>query len=464
MESTSSGRTLRSKHKQPASEPTTLTPSSSDSDIQEIPAESSTTRPKRRTKKFLFSPDKKSKTDHVRAPIPQITQILSEGDQFAVLANDQPVVDLRAQFRDQKARKAGTKANSGLFDSLRDYKTDMDAYLQNAMGGSFPGTSRAHSKTLTDIFRIPPEILTEGTFDQVRQRAFLKKRWLMVNIHNYTEFACQRLIRDCLVHEAVKEIILENFVFWHANHDTREGLRYRSHYQAQSFPYLAIIDPRTGEKVATYGEMNVMGFCNQISEFLAERPSFDKTEPSVVVSSKPDPIVRRESVIIYDPEEEEMERALKASEQEEKARKARDEQKDKEHGMDDVLEGFVSEEEEEPPVKPEKTKEPAEKVEIVEEPKASIMGAWKAFLGSVEDPEVALKIRLPNGTSLDLSIPNSSKLAAITLFVEEKGFSGEKFEILTGFPKRNLSEMERETALKEAGLGGREMLIVQAKD
>lgn len=55
----------------------------------------------------------------------------------------------------------------------------------------------------------------ECTFSlQARDFASQSNKWLMVNLQNVQEFACQVLNRDLWSNTAVKEIISEHFVFW----------------------------------------------------------------------------------------------------------------------------------------------------------------------------------------------------------------------------------------------------------
>ena len=91
----------------------------------------------------------------------------------------------------------------------------------------------------------------------------------MVNIQNVQEFSCQVLNRDVWSNPAVKEIITEHFVFWQVwvklsylfnapttfgltsfflkvYHDSSEGQRYMQFYNVIEFPYIAVLDPRTG--------------------------------------------------------------------------------------------------------------------------------------------------------------------------------------------------------------------------
>lgn len=49
---------------------------------------------------------------------------------------------------------------------------------------------------------------------QARDYGVAKKRWLMVNIQDASEFPCQVLNRDVWSNAAVKTIIKEHFIFW----------------------------------------------------------------------------------------------------------------------------------------------------------------------------------------------------------------------------------------------------------
>lgn len=42
----------------------------------------------------------------------------------------------------------------------------------------------------------------------------LENKWLMINIQNVQDFACQCLNRDVWSNDAVKTIIREHFIFW----------------------------------------------------------------------------------------------------------------------------------------------------------------------------------------------------------------------------------------------------------
>ena len=49
---------------------------------------------------------------------------------------------------------------------------------------------------------------------QARQAGEHKQRWLLVNVQDSKEFACQVLNRDVWSNHNVKDIVKEHFVFW----------------------------------------------------------------------------------------------------------------------------------------------------------------------------------------------------------------------------------------------------------
>lgn len=49
---------------------------------------------------------------------------------------------------------------------------------------------------------------------QVRAEAQLRGHWLLVNVQDDLEFACQTLNRDVWSNSSVKELLRSNFVFW----------------------------------------------------------------------------------------------------------------------------------------------------------------------------------------------------------------------------------------------------------
>lgn len=55
---------------------------------------------------------------------------------------------------------------------------------------------------------------------QAREVGRTKNRWLMVNVQNVQEFACQVLNRDVWSNATIKSIVSEHFVFWQVSHQS----------------------------------------------------------------------------------------------------------------------------------------------------------------------------------------------------------------------------------------------------
>lgn len=424
--------------------------------------------------KVIEEDDLKADNDDVRAPIPQQQGVLSGGDPFALMSNQRgsgafgsAFTDLRKQFKEQtlRIRKDAKLCHQQAFS---DDQTNFGEQMSN---------NRAR---LSGLYAPPVEIMEKGGFDEVRGVAVKKARWLLVNIHKYDEFVCQLFMRECIKHEAVKEIIAENFVFWHVDYDSKEGLRYCTHYKVEKYPHLAIIDPRTGEKVEAYSEMKAIDFCNVITTFLAERPSYDPKALQKVAStsgtSHPKPerqsseSSHSSSIQLIDPDEEELQRVIELSRKEEEDRKRRageiididdilyddDDDEDSQEAEGGKYESKIKEQKkirEVQQIKKEIKEEETEEKPLSED-------AWKEFLGNVDDPPFVLKIRLPTGAALDLTLPNSSQLQAVFFFLAGRGFGMDKYETKTYFQKRNLSLLPPTTLLRDADLSNREVLIV----
>ena len=64
-------------------------------------------------------------------------------------------------------------------------------------------------------------------------------------VQDSREFQCQVLNRDLWSNPAVKSIIQEHFVFWQQYKESDEAERYMTFYQIDSWPYVAVIDPRS---------------------------------------------------------------------------------------------------------------------------------------------------------------------------------------------------------------------------
>ncbi|XP_031150160.1 UBX domain-containing protein 7 [Sander lucioperca] len=228
-------------------------------------------------------------SDDVRAPIPQKQDILVEPEPL---------------FGVPKRRRPARS----IFDGFRDFQTETIRQEQELRNG---GTVDKKLSTLADLFRPPIELMHKGSFETAKDCGQLENKWLMINIQNVQDFACQCLNRDVWSNDAVKTIIREHFIFWQVYHDSEEGQRYIQFYKLNKFPYISILDPRTGQKMVEWNQLDVASFLEQTTGFLAEHGQLDG--PSC--HAPPAKRARSESLIDAS-EDSQLEAAIRASLQE----------------------------------------------------------------------------------------------------------------------------------------------------
>ena len=57
-------------------------------------------------------------------------------------------------------------------------------------------------------------------------------------------------------------------VIFQVYNDSAEGQRYSAFYNVTDWPYVAIIDPRTGECMRVWNKIDAASFCEILLEFL----------------------------------------------------------------------------------------------------------------------------------------------------------------------------------------------------
>ncbi|XP_063298341.1 UBX domain-containing protein 7 isoform X1 [Pelobates fuscus] len=425
--------------------------------------------------------------DDVRAPIPQKQEILVEPEMFG------------APKRRRPARS--------IFDGFRDFQTETIRQEQELRNG---GTVDKKLTTLADLFRPPIDLMHKGSFETAKECGQLKNKWLMINIQNVQDFACQCLNRDIWSNESVKTLIREHFIFWQVYHDSEEGQRYIQFYKLSDFPYVSILDPRTGQKMVEWHQLDVNSFLEQVTGFLGEHGQLDGLS-----SSPPKKRLRSESLIDAS-EDSQLEAAIRASLQEthfdssaNKRASRYDEESDSElySGSEEFISvcGSDHEDEEKPygessseqdicntkanksPIRDtcnnrdeteriqsvvDKTEDdvsnhrsppPADTVQtdtFPESPGCSADSTDNHDLG----PKAKLMLRYPDGKREQITLPEKAKLLALVRHVQLKGFPNERFELLTNFPRRKLSHLDYEVTLQEAGLCPQETVFVQERN
>ena len=81
------------------------------------------------------------------------------------------------------------------------------------------------------------------------------------------------------------KVCREHFIFWQQYKESEEVKRYLTFYQTKKakngqktvseWPYVAILDPRTGELIVTWQKLDAATFCDLVTEFLSLHPSLE---------------------------------------------------------------------------------------------------------------------------------------------------------------------------------------------
>ncbi|CAJ0882820.1 15991_t:CDS:2 [Entrophospora sp. SA101] len=107
----------------------------------------------------------------------------------------------------------------------------------------------------------------------------------MINIQNIEEFSSQLLNCNLWSNETVKDVIKADFCFLQFNSDSSEGSKYINFYPVYKYPHIAVIDPRTGERLKVWdSQLEPTEFLITVTDFL-EKYSLEE-EPNHSESSK----------------------------------------------------------------------------------------------------------------------------------------------------------------------------------
>ncbi|KAL4226419.1 UBX domain-containing protein 7 [Mactra antiquata] len=229
--------------------------------------------------------------DDVRAPIPQTQEILvDDGPAYGPLRN-----------RKRKARS--------VFDGFRDFQEEARQQEEELRAGTSGSLTSRKSRTLQDLFRPPIDMTYKGTLASAREAGKSQSKWLMINIQNVQEFACQALNRDVWSKDVVKALVKDNFIFWQVYHDSEEGQKYCHFYKVDDWPYIAILDPRTGENLIVWHKVEALTFCDLVSEFLSQHSSLE----SLTSIEQPAKRLKTEDSLMDATEDDQLQAAITAS-------------------------------------------------------------------------------------------------------------------------------------------------------
>ncbi|KAJ3387387.1 hypothetical protein HDU84_000887 [Entophlyctis sp. JEL0112] len=165
-------------------------------------------------------------------------------------------------------------------------KSGFDGAFALASSQTGASSSNPRANKLAKLFATPYDIMFNGGFDtvsiyelciccielnleQAREVARELSKWILVTVSDRTEFACETQKRDLWNVGDVKEIISANFVFLFFPSESDDAKHHMSFYKVSGFPYIAIIDPRTGESMKTwYNSPKKEEFLSDLALFL----------------------------------------------------------------------------------------------------------------------------------------------------------------------------------------------------
>lgn len=171
--------------------------------------------------------------------------------------------------------------------------------MSEATGGA--SEASAKSNKLAEMYRPPYEILSHFDLSEAREEARDSEKWILVNIQEQGNFQSQVLNRDIWKVKEVMDTVRENFIFLQFDRDGPDGRDYIRLYMPHAqniprlsndtpFPHIAIIDPRTGEKVKEWHDMpkDALSFVMDVHDFLS-RFSLSEDARNPVAPKVPSP-------------------------------------------------------------------------------------------------------------------------------------------------------------------------------
>lgn len=161
-----------------------------------------------------------------------------------------------------------------VFDRFRDFALETQRQEEElTLRVSGVKETSQPKKRFEDLFRPPYNILFLGSFMDAREHAKCLNRWLLVNIQDPQEFVCQVLNRDVWSNEQIQEIVKDHFVLWQVLSNTKDGKNYIDFYTVENYPYLAVIDPRTGECIQKYNHITKDSLISDLNDILSTHAS-----------------------------------------------------------------------------------------------------------------------------------------------------------------------------------------------
>lgn len=177
----------------------------------------------------------------------------------------------------------------------------------------------SRSSRLAELFRPPYDLISHLPWDEAREEGKEKKKWIIVNLQDMSDFNCQALNRDLWKDEAIKALVKESFIFLQYEKNDVAAEQYttfyfpnEAHQNPSNYPHVSIIDPRTGEQVKVWSGIpfpTALEFYAQLAEFLDRYSLAAHSKNPVSKAKRPERVVDVDRMT----EEEMLEMALQNS-------------------------------------------------------------------------------------------------------------------------------------------------------
>lgn len=140
---------------------------------------------------------------------------------------------------------------------------------------------------LAKLFKPPYELIEQVDLETAKELGRDRKKWIIVNIQNATEFQSHVLNRDIWADPDIKKLVKKYFILLQYNHDSPEGQEFKAYYHLEEYPYVSLLDPRTGEELKSWSFQlpDSTDFLEQLEEFL-EKNSLDPKSKNPLSSKK----------------------------------------------------------------------------------------------------------------------------------------------------------------------------------
>ena len=232
----------------------------------------------------------------VRAPIGRTTETLVGGPPDWRSNPDEMRAAIADQMMARQQRRSG--ARPGIFNqqaSVWDRSEEMPNPLVPVDTNTGPTLPTSKANMLAEMYRPPFDIMSRASWDNARDEGKESLKWLLVNVQDQSIFDCQVLNRDIWKNADIKDTIKEHFIFLQYSKDDTRGDKYMQYYfhnrdSQDAYPHIAIVDPRTGERVKVWSGPPVpkpLDFLGQLHEFL-DRYSLKANARNPVAVKKPE--------------------------------------------------------------------------------------------------------------------------------------------------------------------------------